>query len=204
MSALPVVDVARFAYNAGFRGADLVRMVAICGAESGYNPHALNNNAHTGDLSYGLAQVNMIGSLGPARLREFHIPNNDALFDAQTNLNCAHIIYTDAHGTFTDWSTFNDRAYVAHWSEATAAVAALHLNGGTFDLSRLLLLRSPMEQGDDVARCQHIVGCTADSVFGPITRGHVVHWQAAHGLVADGIVGKNTAKSFGWSYSGPA
>ena len=64
------------ARGAGFQGEDLIRMTAVAMAESSGNVQAFNNNARTGDLSYGAFQVNMRGDLGPARRRQFGLANN--------------------------------------------------------------------------------------------------------------------------------
>lgn len=44
---------------------------------------------------------------------------------------------------------------------------------------------------------QRALGLTVDGSFGRITEGAVIGWQALHGLVADGIVGKQTWRSLG-------
>lgn len=46
--------------------------------------------------------------------------------------------------------------------------------------------------GDDVKTLQKILGVTVDGCFGAQTEAAVKKWQAAHGLVADGIVGDKT------------
>ena len=46
--------------------------------------------------------------------------------------------------------------------------------------------------GSAVAVIQSIVGADADGRFGPRTKAAVQAWQRAHGLVADGIVGRLT------------
>jgi peptidoglycan hydrolase-like protein with peptidoglycan-binding domain len=74
--------------------------------------------------------------------------------------------------------------------------------GGTFVLKRYLRLESPMMHGADVTRCQAKVGCKTDGYFGAITKEHVVAYQKAHRLIADGVVGPDTARSFGWSWQG--
>ena len=46
----------------------------------------------TGDLSYGLWQINMIDTLGPARLKQFGIKSNDDLLDPRVNARAAIIL----------------------------------------------------------------------------------------------------------------
>lgn len=65
------------------------------------------------------------------------------------------------------------------------------------------VLRAGM-QGADVAKLQRIVGVPADGDFGPRTAGAVVHWQAEHGLVGDGVVGPATWLAMGIEGDAPA
>jgi len=83
---------------------------AIGQGESGGNPNAHNTNTATGDNSYGLWQINMLGRLQAERLALLGIPNNEALFDPQTNARAMRIL--SANGTdFTPWSVFKSGAY---------------------------------------------------------------------------------------------
>ena len=104
-----IEDAAR---KAGFTGDALRTMVAIGIRESGGNPRALNNNAGTGDLSYGLFQINMLGGMGPARRAQFGLASNDALLDPYTN---ARVAYQMSGGgrNFTPWSTYKNRSYLS-------------------------------------------------------------------------------------------
>jgi len=52
---------------------------------------------------------------------------------------------------------------------------------------------------DRVRTIQRIVGAKVDGVYGPATHAAVARWQAAHELVADGVVGPVTAKAMGLS-----
>lgn len=51
--------------------------------------------------------------------------------------------------------------------------------------------------GDDVKTLQRALGCVVDGAFGKLTEGAVIGFQALHGLVADGIVGKATWRALG-------
>lgn len=80
---------------------------AIAMAESGGNPNA--HNAKPPDDSYGLWQINMIGSLGPARRKTFGISSNTALYDPLTNAKAA--VAVSGNKSFAAWSTFGSGAY---------------------------------------------------------------------------------------------
>ena len=57
------------------------------------DPMVLNDNAKTGDLSYGLTQINMRGKLGPDRLVRCGLASYEQLWDPHHNLRCARILY---------------------------------------------------------------------------------------------------------------
>ena len=57
--------------------------------ESGWRPGVLNDNAGTGDLSYGLFQINMMGAMGPERLRRWGLNSNEDLRDPVVNARVA-------------------------------------------------------------------------------------------------------------------
>ena len=130
--ALSGQDVARMAYQAGFRGEDLVKVVAISKRESSWRPDAFNGNAGTGDRSYGLMQINMLGDLGPARLRQFGLTSNEQLLDPQTNLNAAFRMYSDSGGSLNAWGGYRglSNTFNTDVDSARAVVASAGLVGG--------------------------------------------------------------------------
>ncbi|HVE26413.1 MAG TPA: peptidoglycan DD-metalloendopeptidase family protein [Sporichthya sp.] len=75
----------RVLQQAGFKGERLKTAFGIVMRESGGNPSAHNTNRGTGDDSYGLAQINMLGKMGPARRKQFGIQSNQQLLDPVTN-----------------------------------------------------------------------------------------------------------------------
>ena len=87
-------------------------MAAIGLAESGGNPRAHNPNASTGDNSYGLMQINMLGAMGPERRAAFGIQSNEELFDPLTNMKAAKKIF-DSQGLGA-WSVYKSGAYKQH------------------------------------------------------------------------------------------
>jgi hypothetical protein len=76
--------------SAGFNGQELKEAWAIAKRESGGRPEAFNGNLSTGDQSYGLFQINMIGSLGPDRMEKFNLNSYEDLFDPYRNAEIAH------------------------------------------------------------------------------------------------------------------
>jgi len=97
--------IAAVAREAGFEGDELATMVAIAMGESSGNPNAYNPDASTGDKSYGLWQINMLGDMGPERRKWFGISSNEDLLDPLVNARAAKKLY-DARGNFNDWSVY--------------------------------------------------------------------------------------------------
>ena len=89
--------------SAGFEGKALKIAWAVVMKESHGNPLSHNLNAHTGDNSYGLFQVNMRGDLGPSRRNWFKIASNDELFDPEVNAKVGYIL-SDGGKDFTRWN----------------------------------------------------------------------------------------------------
>lgn len=76
-------------YEAGFRGKNLQTAWAVAMKESTGRPTAYNGNRYTGDSSYGLFQINMLGSLGPSRRAQFGLKSNNDLFKPLVNAKAA-------------------------------------------------------------------------------------------------------------------
>ena len=95
-------QIAKLAYDAGFRGEALNIAVQIALAESGGNTNAYNPElaagTRPGSGSRGLWQI--YGSAHP----EF---NNDGAFDPATNARAAYKVFREAGNRFTPWSTYN-------------------------------------------------------------------------------------------------
>jgi len=86
----------------GFKGKQLKVAWAVTKKESGGRPVAHNGNTGTGDNSYGLFQINMIGSLGADRREKFGLETNNQLFDPVTN---AQVAFHMTKGG-TDWGSW--------------------------------------------------------------------------------------------------
>jgi hypothetical protein len=109
MAPLSKNQVASYLRKAGFTEDMIPTMVGIAGAESSFNPNAFNPNVDTGDQSYGLFQINMLGAMGPERREQFGIESNEALKDPLINAKAAKAIY-DQQGLGA-WSVYNSGRY---------------------------------------------------------------------------------------------
>ncbi len=90
----------------GFKGKALRTAWAVAMKESNGRPVAHNKTVSTGDNSYGIFQINMIGSLGKDRLalfnEKFGMLKPTELFDPVTNVQ---VVYYMTQGG-TDWSSW--------------------------------------------------------------------------------------------------
>jgi hypothetical protein len=74
----------------GFKGDGLKKAWAIAKKESNGRPLAFNGNSKTGDSSFGIFQINMIGMLGPDRREKYGINFSSELFNPVINAQVAY------------------------------------------------------------------------------------------------------------------
>ena len=74
----------------GFRGQGLVKAWAVAKKESNGRPLAFNGNVKTGDNSYGIFQINMLGMLKEGRQDKFGINFNSELLNPVINAQVAY------------------------------------------------------------------------------------------------------------------
>lgn len=94
-------------------------MAAIAMAESGGDPNS--HNPIPPDNSYGLWQINMLGSLGPARRKEFGLSSNSDLFNPVVNARAAAKILSSQG--LSAWSTYTNGAYKKYLSGGTTSAS---------------------------------------------------------------------------------
>lgn len=95
-------DLADMLELVGFKGKSLKTAWAVVMRESRGHSVSHNKTSSTGDNSYGLFQINMLGSLGADRREKFGIKSNAELLDPVTNAQAA--FYMTDHGTdFGSW-----------------------------------------------------------------------------------------------------
>lgn len=119
-------QIFRLARNAGFPLQVAIQMVAIALRESAGDPMA--HLVGPVDDSYGLWQINMLGSLGPARRKQFGLSANFLLLDPATNARAAFLTWGGSKRNL-DIAWAIDRGiwkvrYQAHMGTAIAAAIA--------------------------------------------------------------------------------
>ena len=95
-------ELKQLLWAVGFEGRALKEAWAIAKRESNGRPMAYNGNRNTGDSSYGIFQINMLGKLGIDRKEKFELKSNVLLFDPVIN---AEITYHMTNGG-TNWSSW--------------------------------------------------------------------------------------------------
>jgi hypothetical protein len=90
----------------GFEGKALKMAWAIAKSESNARPMAYNGNRKTGDSSYGIFQINMLGELGIDRKEKFELKSNILLFDPVINSEITYYM-TKGGKDWSSWSSLN-------------------------------------------------------------------------------------------------
>lgn len=104
--------------QAGFKGEELRKAWAVAMRESGGRPGAYNGNAATGDKSYGLFQINMLGNMGQARAKKLGLKSYNDLLDPVTNAKAAYQMSRGGWGAWDiDPSGYNYQHNRASWSK---------------------------------------------------------------------------------------
>lgn len=91
----------------GFEGKALKTAWAVAKSESNGRPMAYNGNRKTGDSSYGIFQINMLGNLGIDRKEKFELRSNVLLFDPVINAEITYYM-TQGGNNWSSWSSINN------------------------------------------------------------------------------------------------
>jgi|GEM_PF-50285 len=102
-------------YQTGFRDEALEIAFAVALGESSGKASAHNDNAKTGDDSYGLFQINMLGDMGPERRKKYKLKDNKDLFDPATNARVAFDL-SEQGANWKPWSVYNNGTYKKHYN----------------------------------------------------------------------------------------
>jgi hypothetical protein len=116
MATLSREQIASYAKSAGFPDDLVPTMVAIALAESGGRTEAHADDSD--DDSYGLWQINMIGSLGPGRRKQFGLKADKELLDPTVNARAAYAVYKSQG--LKAWTTYTSGKYKSHLQGGSA------------------------------------------------------------------------------------
>jgi hypothetical protein len=95
-------ELAKMLSTVGFEGRALKVAWAVVKKESNGRPLAFNGNVKTGDNSYGIFQINMIGGLGVTRRDKYELNSNKELFDPVVNAQIAYRMTNEG----SNWSSW--------------------------------------------------------------------------------------------------
>lgn len=125
------VELAQVFYEAGFRGEDLVTIVAIAKRESDGVPTAHNDNGRTRDDSYGLTQINVYGDNGRWLMEKFGLTSPEQLLDPAVNARVAFGLAYLFDPPFRPWGPYRGESptFNTDLPEARAAVAEAERQG---------------------------------------------------------------------------
>lgn len=107
--AMDGVELKKLLWASGFEGKALKTAWAIAMRESHGRPLAYNGNRKTGDSSYGIFQINMLGKLGVDRKEKFNLKSNVLLFDPTINAEITYYM-TDGGSNWSAWKGLNAKA----------------------------------------------------------------------------------------------
>lgn len=97
----------------GFEGKALKLAWAVAKSESNGRPMAYNGNRKTGDSSYGIFQINMLGNLGVDRKEKFDLRSNVLLFDPVINAEITYYM-TQGGSNWSSWTSMKNGS-VSKW-----------------------------------------------------------------------------------------
>ncbi len=108
-------------YQAGFRVNALEIAYAVAMGESGGKATAHNGDTSTGDDSYGLFQINMLGDMGPERRKLYQLKDDSDLFDPATNARVAFEL-SEGGKNWQPWSVYENGAYKKYYDPKADSV----------------------------------------------------------------------------------
>jgi hypothetical protein len=100
----------------GFKGQALRIAWAVAKKESNGRPKAHNGDTRTGDNSYGLFQINMLGSLGTDRREKFELKSDLELFDPVKNAQIAYYM-TNEGSNWSSWKIYPGKNNGSRYAE---------------------------------------------------------------------------------------
>lgn len=157
MTVISDSQIAAAAKSAGLNNSQTAIAVAIALAESGGDTQS--HNAVPPDNSYGLWQINMLGSLGPARRQQFGLSSNEELYQPSVNAKAMFII-SNGGQNWRPWTTYTRGTYLRFMSRGNAVAGTSSdqtPNGGT--------IATPVALGDSFSAITQFFSMLSNPTF---------------------------------------
>lgn len=139
-------------YDAGFRSDRLKTAFAIAKAESSGRPKAYNPPSNnTGDDSYGIFQINMIGNLGPDRRQKYELERNEDLFDPARNARVAFQM-SNKGKDWGAWATYTGGKYKQFLKDAEKAFKEFKKEDDTTNVQSARAVEGPAPEVQTLLR----------------------------------------------------
>lgn len=120
-------QIAGYAKATGLNNSQTAIAVAVALAESGGDTNS--HNAVPPDDSYGLWQINMLGSMGPSRRQQFGIGSNAELFEPSVNAKAMHYL-SNGGQNWRPWTTYTRGTYLRFLSRGQAVAGTAGATDG--------------------------------------------------------------------------
>ena len=101
-NTLTDIELIELLQAVGFKGQDLQEAWAVAKKESNGRPLAHNGNTDTGDNSWGMFQINMLGELGQDRRDKFGLKSNAELLNPVVNATITYYM-SDGGKNWNAW-----------------------------------------------------------------------------------------------------
>lgn len=178
---------AGYVYAVGLRGEAAAVAVAVARAESSLDPSVRVYNTATGDDSYGLWQINMLGDLGPARRKRYGLMTDADLLDPATN---ARVMYGESGGggNWRPWSAFKANRHAQYLAEARRAVATVEARGGNPSTGGGLGRVAGGSTAVDLGRSDDVVSGLPTAIDPAVARPRSASWESGFRIRGQSIL----------------
>lgn len=163
MATLTYAQIRAYAAAAGAANPDVAAAVAM--AESGGSTTA--HNAVPPDNSYGLWQINMYGTMGPARRKQLGISSNAQLTDPATNAR-AMVVISSGGSNFSPWTTYTSGKYKKYLQGSNTAPTNTNAVDAGFTASNANAITDiPGDMWDGIKNATQVVVDAANWIVNP-------------------------------------
>lgn len=142
---LSIGEIYRLALGRNLSSSEARTATAIALGESSGNPRAFNPVGR--DLSYGLWQINMLGSMGPARRSALGLSANEELFNPATNAAAMDMI-SGGGSNWQPWTVYSSGAYKKYLDDVDRGIIGM-AGGGRLRVNNVL---ANLHKGEAVLR----------------------------------------------------